>query len=107
MRPKRYLGEKGNRWTEVDRGLAEGLLVYEASLNEHGFPTWLAQDGEQRFAPDEYIDHAAAAHEDYMESARSSKTKLEPGTRIVVKHMGARATPGAGKSPGGEGAQGA
>lgn len=100
------MGAKGNRWTEVDRGLAEGLQVYERSLNEHGFPTWIAQDGEQRFAPDEYIDYAAAAHEDYMESARSSKTKLEPGTRIVVKHMGARSTPGAKRSREGEGRPG-
>lgn len=78
------------RWSEVDRGLAEGLLIYERSLNELGYPEWLARDPEQRFAPDEFIDYAAAAAEDYKASVESSKTKLEPGTRIVVKHMGAR-----------------
>ena len=90
-----YLTGKGRpgRWTVVDRGLAEGLLLYEESLGDQGFPAWLAQDVEQRFAADEVIDHAAGAYEAYLAAVKKAGTELAPGTRIVVKHMGARKAP--------------
>jgi hypothetical protein len=81
------------RWTEVDRGLAEGLLAYEASLDEHGFPSWIARDSEQKFAPDEFIDHAAAAFEANQKAVRKAGNEPSPGTRVIVKHMGPRTSP--------------
>jgi hypothetical protein len=76
------------RWTEVDRGLAEGLLAYEASLNRWGFPDWLARDPEERFAPDDVMDYAEAAFEANEAAARRSKAEPNPGARISIRHMG-------------------
>lgn len=73
--------------------------MYERSLNEHGFPSWIAQDADQKFAPDEYTDHAAAAYEANQEAVRKAGNTSSPGSRIVVKHMGSRSVAGPATPP--------
>lgn len=87
MRPTVYLGtRRGRRWTEVDRGLAEGLIVYEASLNPLGIPSWLARDESRGWVPDEDVDFAMAAVERAQWQAQKNQGKGEPpfGLRYVV-----------------------
>lgn len=87
MRPTVYLGaRRGKRWTEVDRGLAEGLIVYESSLNPLGIPSWLARDESRGWVPDEDVDFAMAAVERAQWQAQKDQGKGEPpfGLRYVV-----------------------
>lgn len=67
----------------------------------------MAQDSDQRFAADEYEDHAEAAFETYQADVKKGGGDLNPGSRVRIKHMGARTTPGAGKSRAAEGPRGA
>lgn len=103
MRPTRYL----DRWSARDRGLAEGLLLYEDSLNAAGLPPHIAQDPDRKFVLDEQHDHAMAVLE--REQQREDH-KPEPGVRLTVLPQGfltddehaerARATTGARHEPG-------
>lgn len=87
MRPTVYLGtRRGRRWTEVDRGLAEGLIVYESSLNQLGIPAWEARDESRGWTVDEDVDFAMAAVERAQWQAQKNQGKGEPpfGLRYVV-----------------------
>jgi hypothetical protein len=76
------------QWSEVDRGLAEGLLAYESDLNRLGYPSHIARDPNRRFAPDEGLDYAVAALESYERDMRKAKTEAPPGLLLFVKDMG-------------------
>lgn len=87
MRPTVYLGtRRGKRWTEVDRGLAEGLIVYESSLNQLGIPAWEARDESRGWTVDEDVDFAMAAVEQAQWQAQKDQGKGEPsfGLRYAV-----------------------
>jgi hypothetical protein len=87
VRPTVYLGtRRGKRWTEVDRGLAEGLIVYESSLNPLGIPAWEARDESRGWTVDEDVDFAMAAVERAQWQAQKNQGKGEPpfGLRYVV-----------------------
>lgn len=81
MKPTKYLSRK---WSEVDRGLAEGLLVYEASLNSQGIPAWVAQDPERRWTIDEIVDESMAVLEEAQDGYGKKGTPKQPGLRLVV-----------------------
>jgi hypothetical protein len=80
----------GGRWTNRDRVLAAGLVHYERSLNAHGIPSWIAQDGDQRFGVDEVMDHAARLVETTQADYASNENADTHGLRVVVAHLGPR-----------------
>jgi hypothetical protein len=70
------------KWTPRDRALAAGLLAYEASLNEVGIPSWIAQDPEIDgwYEVEEYEDYVAAA----LDRWRQESKEPAPGMRARV-----------------------
>lgn len=88
MRPTEYLGisEPGNKWSTVDRGLAEGLLFYEAGLNAMGIPTEIATDpvNEGAFEVEPVVDFAQAAIDRYR---GADGYKPEPGEALRVRML--------------------
>lgn len=83
MRPTEYLG-----WSRRDRGLAEGLLTYEASLNPVGIPVHLARDPGRRFGLDEVMDHSMAVLEEAQDEYARPGGQKQYGLRLVVKDEG-------------------
>lgn len=70
-------------WSPRDRGLAEGLLVYEDGRGPHGVPWRDAFDDDLDgwFEVETRVDHAQAA----IEKWRANDGKAaEPGTRVFV-----------------------
>lgn len=84
-----YLTGRGkpHRWSERDRGLAEGLLSYEQSLGSHGFPSWIAEDPERVFEIDEKVDHAQAALDEAREEYQRGDN-VAPGLQLVLIDQG-------------------
>jgi hypothetical protein len=70
-------------WSSRDRGLAEGLVLYEAGNGPHGIPMRLALDPDNDgwFEVDEHVDYAQAAIDRWRESRRGH---TEPGAFPVV-----------------------
>lgn len=97
MRPTKYL----RGWSRRDRALAEGLLVYETSLNPVGLPPHIARDRDRRFTVDEVVDQSMATLEEAQAEYRSSPDGKPrpptPGLRLVVVDEGpiVRADPNA------------
>ena len=79
MPPTTYL----RQWSTRDRGLAEGLLLYEAGLGPHGVPMRVALDPDMDgwLEVDERVDYAQAAIDRWRESQHG---KSEPGVFPVV-----------------------
>lgn len=84
MRPTKYLRE----WSGRDRGLAEGLLIYEGGLNPVGLPPHIARDKDRRFNVEEVIDQAMATLEETQAEYRVGDAKPTPGLRLVVVDNG-------------------
>lgn len=81
-----YLGKKepGTAWSLRSRSLAEGLTLYEESINEFGIPLREAYDPERDGwyeVDDTTIDFAVAA----METYRKTTKDQEPGVQLTVK----------------------
>ncbi|ROR95982.1 hypothetical protein EDD28_0552 [Salana multivorans] len=91
MRPMKYLGATGKRWTGRDRALAEGLEEYEASLNPVGIPSWIARDPSRRFTVDENVDRAMAVYEEAQEGIRKSDVDT-PGLILAVLEVSSEVT---------------
>ena len=85
VRPTKYLSS----WSRRDRGLAEGLIAYEESLNPVGLPPHVAQDPDRVFEVDEREDQAMkaleVAQEEYQRGGNAT-----PGLRLVVVDRGVR-----------------
>lgn len=85
MRPTEYLGlsEPGKPWGSADRGLAEGLLEYEAALNDMGIPSWIANDPaiQATVNVERRTDYAQAAVDEFRSKP---DYKREPGERLLV-----------------------
>ncbi len=79
MRPTKYLA----KWSRRNRGLAEGLIVYEESLNDLGIPSWIARDPAREWDTDEVMDYPAAAVGEVRDEYASGG-KPNHGLRIVV-----------------------
>lgn len=98
MRPEVYFTGRGkpHRWTERDRGLAEGLVFYEEHLTRHGIPDWLAFDPAQEWEPDEGVDGYAAIVEETEAEYRKDGKERPAGLRIwaVPKVSPAEPEPG-------------
>lgn len=79
MPPTTYL----RQWTTRDRGLAEGLLLYEAGMGPHGVPMRHATDPDMDgwYEVDERVDYAQAAVDRWREAQHG---KAEPGIFPVV-----------------------
>lgn len=80
-----YLGkqEPGKPWGKKSRALAEGLLLYEESVNEYGIPIREATDPEKDGwyeVDDSTVDYAAAAIEEYRDATKNP----EKGVRLSV-----------------------
>ena len=90
MRPTKYL----KKWSRVDQALAEAHLSYEASLNAHGIPRFLAGDADRTFEVDEVMDYAAEAFEQAQEEYRRADN-ASPGLRLIVLDKGVRESPDA------------
>lgn len=84
MRPTKYL-----RWSQVDRGLAEGLTFYEQHLGPHGHPSWIAHDPDRVFEVDEVVDQAQAALDEAQEENQRSERKAH-GLQLVALDRGRR-----------------
>jgi len=71
-------------WDARDRGLAEGLLAYEAGLMPHGIPAEIALDPDNDgwFDAVPVTDHAQAA----IERAQKENKDPEPGLRYGVRY---------------------
>ena len=66
--------------------MAEGLIEYEAGLNEVGIPRWLAEDQTRQFMIDEKLDCAMAALESQREAFQKGEATTH-GVRLVVVDM--------------------
>lgn len=84
-----YLGHEApsSPWSRKSRGLAEGLLLYEQSVNQFGIPLREATDDEMDGwyeVDDTRIDHSVAALQRWEKETK----KPEPGVipRIVNTH---------------------
>jgi hypothetical protein len=80
-----YLGKKtpGTPWSQKSQALAEGLLLYEQSINQYGIPRRIAEDPEMDGwfeIDDKIVDFAEAAMEDY----RKNHKNVEPGAQLRV-----------------------
>jgi hypothetical protein len=77
--PMTYLRE----WSSRDRGLAEGLLLYEQGTGPHGFPMRYATDDDNDgwFEVVERTDYAQAAIDQWREGL---KGRHVPGVFPVV-----------------------
>lgn len=91
MRPTLYLTGRGkpHRWSKRDRGLAEGLLTYEESLNPIGIPAHIARDKGRKFVIDEIYDGSLAVLDEAQEEARKGEG-LGHGVRLTVVDQGVR-----------------
>lgn len=69
-------------WSARDRGLAEALLEFEASVGPHGIPWRDALDPESEgwFEVEQVTDHAQAA----IDRWHKANPKPQPGTRVRV-----------------------
>jgi len=81
-----YLGLEppGSPWSKRSRGLAEGLLVHEESLNRFGIPRRIATDDENDGwfeVDDSTIDHAEAALQQWEKATKHPELGVQP--RIV------------------------
>lgn len=81
-----YLGLEppGSPWSKRSRGLAEGLLIYEKSVNQFGIPLREATDDEMDGwyeVDDTRVDHSVAALQRWEKDTK----KPDPGVipRIV------------------------
>ena len=94
--PEVYLGVKkpGTAWSLRSRALAEGLALYEESVNELGFPKREATDPERDGwyeVDDSMVDYSVAAMEEYRKSTKD----IEPGVllRVIDTYKGEEARP--------------
>jgi hypothetical protein len=73
-------------WSTRDRGLAEGLLLYEAGMGPHGIPMHAATDPDMDgwYEVDERTDYAQAAIDRWRDSLHG---KPEPGVYPVVRDV--------------------
>lgn len=62
--------------------MAEGLLEYEASLNQQGIPSWIAQDTDRVWDVDEVIDNVASALGRAQKEYQGNE-HVDPGLRLV------------------------
>lgn len=81
-----YLGRKepGTAWSLRSRALAEGLALYEESINEYGIPIREATDPERDGwyeINDETVDYSRAAMEEYQKNTKNP----EPGVMLKVE----------------------
>lgn len=89
MRPTAYLGApRGDGWTVVDRCLSEALVLYDASLNEHGVPAWIAQDPDRVWEPDDVVDHVSRVIETYR--ADIPDNEQNRGLRVMAREVRSR-----------------
>lgn len=77
-----YLG-----WSIRDRGLAEGLILHEDSLNRWGIPHREAQDPTNSgwFEVDPIVDHAEAAFEKWREENKTTEPGVQPVVRLDLR----------------------
>lgn len=80
-----YLGKTppGRPWSQKSQALAEGLLLYEESINEYGIPIKEATDPDMDGwyeVDDDTIDYSVAAIEEYKKSNKN----IEPGTILKI-----------------------
>ena len=94
--PEVYLGKKdpGTAWSLRSRALAEGLAIYEDSINEYGIPKREATDPERDGwyeIDDRTVDYSVAA----MEEWRRATKNPEPGVllRVVDTYTGEETRP--------------
>jgi len=57
--------------------------MYESSLNDLGYPSWIAQDPDRKFVLDEITDETVAL----LEKAQKTE-QLNPGVRLRVVDKG-------------------
>lgn len=90
------------RWSARDRSLAEMLLVYERSLNAVGIPSWIAQDPEREWVPDEVVDGAMAALEKHQAGLRRADVGEDglAGLRVQIQEKPSRSALGGDVSEG-------
>jgi hypothetical protein len=81
VRPSKYL----MKWSVRDRALAEGLLEYERSLNQHGIPSWIAEDGTIPWETDEKIDYTVSQLAKVFLDQDGNPTKQDPGTFATLR----------------------
>lgn len=102
-----YLGKKdpGTAWSLRSRALAEGLVLYEESINELGLPLREVYDPERDGwyeVDDETVDYSLAALEEYRKNTKDP----EPGVQLKVidtYQEDAERPEGAGRPPSGQG----
>lgn len=92
-----YLGVQtpGKPWSVKSRGLAEGLMLYEQSVNRFGIPLREATDPDMDGwyeVDDEEIDYSEAAFEEYSRNTKHP----EPG--VIPRVVNTR-PPGADRPP--------
>jgi hypothetical protein len=80
-----YLGKKdpGTAWSLRSRALAEGLVLYEESVNEFGFPLREVNDPERDGwyeVDDSLVDYSQAAMEEYRKATKDQ----DPGVQLRV-----------------------
>ncbi len=81
-----YLGleQPGDPWSKRSRGLAEGLLIHEDSLNRFGIPRRVATDDEMDGwyeVDDTTVDHAEAAFKRWEKDTKHPELGVQP--RII------------------------
>jgi hypothetical protein len=86
------ISDPGAKWSTVDRGLAEGLLFYEAGLNSLGIPSEIATDeaNADMFEVEPVIDYAQAVIDRYR---GAENYKPEPGEALRVRMTAASSDP--------------
>lgn len=102
-----YLGVQtpGKPWSVKSRGLAEGLMLYEQSVNRFGIPLREATDPDMDGwyeVDDEEIDYSEAAFEEYSRNNKNPEPGVMP--RIINTRVADRDRPPEARTPvGGEG----
>lgn len=97
-----YLGRKdpGTAWSLRSRALAEGLALYEESINELGFPLREAYDPERDGwyeVNDETVDYSIAALEEYRKNQKNPEAGVQ--LRVVDTYEEEAERPAAARRP--------
>lgn len=96
-----YLGKKEpGTWSLRSRALAEGLTLYEESVNEFGIPLREAYDPERDGwyeVDDSTVDYAVAAMEEYRKNTKDMELGVQ--LKVVDTYEGEEARPQAARRP--------